>query len=266
MYKRREKVGYFLLGFIILVIVGLSLFQTPETTEEWIDMLFFLFLAVFVLIIIIISRSQYNKVKDFQIPNSEQQLLNLNHVVIKMDVALIPRRLLFENDGKFIGVVKPMGISWWMYPFLILDSSFILFLPLTYGFITHDGKTQFTFQKKGWFKQVKLTIFDQENREIGTYIQEELKASLHIKGKLLNEKEEEILSIKASGIYGDFRWDDEVGNQWAYFYNGKFPHEYTNIFRDTHNDIIELSDKLSKQDKIRLLAVIGYVFMERVKP
>ena len=192
-------------------------------------------------------------------------MLDLNHVVIKKDVGFTPRLLLFEKDGKFIGMVKPLKIPWWMFPFRIFNKSMLELFSLTYGFISHDGETQFTFRKKGWLKQVKLTIFDQENKEIGTYIQEELKALFHIKGKLFNEKEEQILSIKASGFSGDFSWDDEEGNQWAYFYNGKFPHEYTDIFRDTHNDIVELSDNLSNLNKIRLLAVIGYLFMARVK-
>lgn len=265
MYKRRENLGYIFLGFVILVILGWVLLRPPESTGEWLEMLVFLIPIGLVFSIILLSRSQYNKVKDFQIPNSEQQLLDLNHVVIKKDAALIPRLLLFEKDGKFIGMVKPLEIPWWMYPLLILDSSFMIFFPLTYGFIKHDGKTQFIFQKKGWLKQVKLTICDQENKEIGTYIQEELKALFHIKGELFNEEAEQILSIKASGFSGSFSWNDEEGNQWAYFYNGKFPHEYTDIFRDTQNDIVELSDKLSKQDKIRLLAVIGYLFISRVK-
>ncbi len=265
MYKRREKLGYVFLGFVILIIVGWSLFQTPETTGEWLEMLFFLFPLGLVFTIIIMSRSHYKKVKDIDIPHSEQRVLDLNHVVIKKDVGFTPRLLLFEKDGKFIGMVKPLNIPWWVYPFRIFNESMLELFPLTYGFIYHDGETQFTFQKKGWLKQVKLTIFDQENKGIGTYIQEELKALFHIKGKLFNEKEDPILSIKASGLSGDFSWNDEAGNQWAYFYNGKFPHEYTDIFRDTHNDIVELSDKLSKQDKIRLLGVIGYLFMARVK-
>jgi len=191
--------------------------------------------------------------------------LNLNHVVIKMDAALIPRLLLFEKDGRYIGMVKPLKIPWWMYPFITFNTSSMTFFPLTYGFISHDDEIQFTFRKKGWLKQVELTIFDQDNHIIGTYIQEELKALFHVKGELVNEKGEPILSIKASGFSGDFSWKDDQGNQWAYFYNGKFPHEYTDIFMDKHNDIVALSDKLFKQDKTRLLAVIGYLFMDRIK-
>ena len=257
--------GYVFLGVVILIIVGWLLLETPETTGEWLKMLVFLFPLGFLFAIIISNQSHFNKVQDMGIPNSQQQLIDLNHVVIKKDAGLIPRLLLFEKNGEFIGMVKPVNIPWWMYPFCLFNESILEFFPLTYRFISHEGETQFTFQKKGSLKQVKLTIFDQENKEIGTYIQEELKALFHIKGKLFNEKEEPILSIKASGFSGDFSWNDEEGNQWAYFYNGKFPHEYTDIFRDTHNDIVELSDTISNQDKIRLLAVIGYLFIARVR-
>ncbi|RKQ18150.1 hypothetical protein D8M05_01740 [Oceanobacillus bengalensis] len=263
-FKLPYTLGYVFLGFIILVIIGWTLFNTPKTTGEWLEMLFFLFPLGLVFAIIFSSRSHYNKVKDIDFPNSKQRLLDLNHVVIKKDVGFTPRLLFFEKDGNFIGIMKPLEIPWWMFPFRIFNESLHELFPLTYGFISHDEETQFTFRKTGWLKQVKLTIFDRENQDIGTYIQEELKALFRIKGKLYNEKDEEVLSIEASGFSGDFRWKDEEGKQWAYFYNGKFPHEYKNIFRDTHNDIVELSDTLSKQDKVRLLAVIGYLFMARV--
>lgn len=265
MYKRREKFGYFFLGFILLVIVGWLLFQTPNTQGEWLEMLILLVPLGFVVSIIFISRSHYNKVKSVNIPRSEKQLLDLDHTVIKKDAGVIPRLLLFEKDGQFIGTVKPLDIPWWMYPICIFNESMLEFFPLTYGFIDSNEEIQFTFRKTGWLKQIKLTIFNIENHKIGTYIQEELNTLFQIKGKLLNEKDDKVISIQASGFYGDFRWQDEEGNQWAYFYNGKFPQTYTTIFRDIHNDIVQLSDDLHKPDKIRLLAVIGFLFMYRIK-
>lgn len=265
MYKRREKLGYIFLGFIILVIIGWLLFQTPATLGEWLEMLIFLVPLGLIVSIIIISRFHYNKVKNVDIPHSKKQLLDLDHTVIKKDVGLIPRLLLFEKDGKFIGVIKPLHIPWWMYPFCILNESLLELFSLTYGFISSNGEIQFTFRNTGRLKQLKLTIFNQENKKIGTYIQEEWKALFQIKGKLLNEKEEKIISIQASGFYGDFSWKDKDGNQWAYFYNGKFPHEYTKVFRDMQNDIVKLSNDLSKQEKVLLLAVIGCLFMFRIK-
>lgn len=265
MYKRRERLGYIFLGLIILIMIGWLIFQTPGTTKEWLEMLFFLFPLGLVLSIIIISHSHYKKVENVDIPHSEQQLHDLDHIVIKKDVDVVPRLLLFEKDGKFIGILKPVKIRWWAYPVCMFNESVLVLLPITYVFLSHDEQIQFTFQKNGWFKHVKLTIFDEEDQLIGTYIQEELKSLFQIQGQLLNEKEELILSIKASGFSGNFRWEDEDGNQWAYFYNGKFPHEYTDIFRDTYNHIVELSDRISNQNKTRLLAVIGYLFMARVK-
>jgi hypothetical protein len=60
MYKRREKLGYIFLGLFILVVAGWTLFLTPETTREWLEMLFFLVPVGFILSIILISRSRYN--------------------------------------------------------------------------------------------------------------------------------------------------------------------------------------------------------------
>jgi len=100
---------------------------------------------------------------------------------------------------------------------------------------------------------------------MGTYLQEELKALFHIKGKLLNEKEEPMITIQGSGFSGDFQWKDEAGKTWASFYNDRFPHEYTEIFRDTYNDLVQLSDSISKQEKTLLLAVVGYLFMAQIK-
>ncbi|WP_051302467.1 hypothetical protein [Salibacterium aidingense] len=206
MYKRRENLGYVFLGFMILVFAGWPLFQPPETTGEWLEMLVFLLPLGLIFSIIFTSRSHYNKVKGLDIPNSKQLLPDLNHVVIKKDAGLIPRLLLFEKDGKFIGMMKPLHVSWWMLPFGMFNESLFRLFPFTYGFISHDSTTQFTFRKTGWLKQVTLTILDRENREIGTYIQEELKALFRITGRLLDEKQEEIMTIQASGFSGDFRW------------------------------------------------------------
>lgn len=265
MYKRREKAGYLFLILLILLMIGWLLFFPPKAKGEWVELLFFLLPIAYIISVIMISRSQYEKVRQLHIPTSEQSLIDLDHVVIKKDATFIKRLLLFEKDGKFIGEIRPYTISWWMYPFLILDSSIIDFFPLTYQFVTHDGKRKFSFRKKDEWKRLKLTIFDEEQHKIGTYIQEEWKSLFSIKGELVNEKEEPILSIVASGFSGDFKWSDEEGNVWAYFYNGKFPHEYTTIFRDSKNDIVELSNELSLDDKIRLLAVISYLFLARIK-
>lgn len=265
MYKSREKLGWVFLVFVILLIVSWALLKSPQTTGEWMEMLYFLLPIGFVISYILINRSRHNKVKDFQVQYSGHQLLDLNHVIIKKDASLLPKLLLFDKDGSFIGMVKPVNVSWWKYPFLLPRDAAIEFFPLSYAFVSHDGNTLMTFRKTGWLRQVKLSIFNEENRKIGSYAQKKWKDFIHFKGQIFNEKEETILSIKASGFSGSFSWKDSNGRQWAYFYNGKFPHEYTHLFRDSQNDIVELSDTLSIQDKTRVLAVIGYFFINRIK-
>lgn len=265
MYKRREKFGYIFLGIILLIILLWTLFNTPEAQVEWLEMLFFLFPIGLIVVVISRSRSHFNKVKDMAIVNSSQEIIDVDHVVIKKDVSFTPRLLLFEKEGNFIGMMKPLNIPWWMHPFQLFNESMLELFPLRYGFIDSNGEVKFTFHKQGWLKQVNLTIFDKENKEIGKYIQEEMKTLFQIKGNLFNEEGVSLLNIKASGFSGSFSWNDEGDKQWAYFYNGKFPHENTDLFRDTKNDIVELSNTLSKENKIRLLSVIGYLFMTRIR-
>ncbi|MGX7596742.1 hypothetical protein ACWNS2_16165 [Planococcus plakortidis] len=265
MYKKREKLAYVFLAVTVLVAAGWLIFQTPESSREWWELLFFLLPIGLSISIIAISRSHYHKVKDIEIPHSGKQLLELKELVIKKDAAFVPRLLLFEKSGGFVGNVEMTSIKWWMYPLLLRDASLLTLFPMTYRFLGDDGKTQLSFRKTRWLKQSKLEIFSAENNMLGTYIQEELKAIINIKGKLYNERQELILPIQASGFSGSFSWNDQQERRWAYFYNGMFPHEYTHLFRDMQNDIVELSGDISEEDKIRLLAVIGYLFFTRIK-
>ena len=264
MYKKREKLAYVFLALTVLMVVGWLIFQTPESTEEWWEMLFFLLPFGLVISFIAISRSHYNKVKDLEIPKSTKSLSELKELVIKKDAAFIPRLLLFEKSGEFIGSIEMKRLKWWMYPLLLREASLLTMFPMTYVFLGDDGEIRLSFRKTGGVKQSKLMIYDTENKMIGTYIQEELKAMINIKGKLYNERQEFILPIQASGFSGNFSWNDQQDQRWAYFYNGMFPHEYTDLFKDTQYDIVELSENISEEDKTRLFAVIGYLFFTRI--
>lgn len=66
-----------------------------------------------------------------------------------------------------------------------------------------------------------------------------------------------------SGFSGDFNLVDEEGRCWADFYNGRFPHEYTELFRDIDNDIVGLSGQLREDEKQLVIGAVGFLFMER---
>lgn len=265
MYKRRENMAWiFLVGTLVIASLW-GIFRTPETSMEWLDFSVFLVPFTFTIAIVLVSRHQQNKVKDLTIPVFEESLTAVQHLVIKKDVAFLPRLLLFQKDGRFVGTIKPVDLPRWKTALLLVNKTFVTILPLRFGIHRHDGKTMGTFEKRGWFRKSELKIFDHQHQFIGRYVQDEWKHLIHVRGQLFSEQDEVLLDIKASGTLGDFKWLDSDGKQLAYFFNGKFPHEYTHIFRDSHNDIVELAPELSDEEKIRLLSVIGYLFMNRLE-
>lgn len=263
MYKRRERMAWIFLSGTLLVVGLWGYFQFPETSREWLDFSVFLLPISFCVAVILVSRFQYKKVKDISVPLFTETLQSINHIVIKKDVAFLPRLFLFQKNGQFIGTVKPYEIPLWKTVLLVLNRSFISILPLRFGILHHNGQLLGLYEKKGWIRRVHMMIFNQERQPIGQYIQHEWKHLLHVRGELFTEQDELLLEIAASGFLGDFKWLDAEGKQIAYFYNGKFPHEYTHLFRDSHNDIVELSPDLSVENKIRLISVISFLFMNR---
>ncbi|MFS0749424.1 hypothetical protein [Oceanobacillus sp. 1P07AA] len=263
MYKRRVTTSYILLGLVACVIVGYAYVEPPKTTADWGEFAVFLIPVVMLVTIVVLNKKHYNKTVSVDIPNSARLIFDLDHFVMKKDVAFFPRLLCFEKDGNYVGSLEPINIPWYVYPFGFFYSSLVVHFPLTYAFIDNQENTLFTFKQKG-FKTTVLTIYNEHDQKIGIYKQEEFKSLLNIKGELFDENNEFLLPITVSGASGNFSLNCEE-EQWAYFYNGRFPHEYTKIFRDVDNDIVEVSDTLSKENKVRLLAVIGFLFIARIR-
>ncbi|MDX8045835.1 hypothetical protein SH601_07505 [Gracilibacillus sp. S3-1-1] len=264
MYKRRERLAL-IIFFLTLIISGLFLlFNMPNTMNEWFEFSSILLLLLFMITIAGISRSKYEKVKDVAFPFSEQTLESMDHIVLKKDATFIPRLLVFEKTGEFLGTFQLTGLSWWQYP-LLLNEAFLSLLPIKMSFVTYQGDKVLTFKRRGIIKQTFLDVYDENDQFIGQYHQEELKSIFTIKGKLLDQNGQLILPVKASGAYGDFDICDQENHRWAYFYNGRFPHEYTAVFKELDNDIIELSNQIDSEKKKLLLAMIAYMFSTRQK-
>ncbi|MFC7320601.1 hypothetical protein [Halobacillus campisalis] len=262
MYKRREKLAYIYLTIILLVFGGYITWNIPANRSEWLETLFFLGPVLLIIFIAVSSRNHYNKVKDLSIPHSKKPIIDLDHIVLKQDSSAITRLLAFENSGELIGKYQPAQLPKWLFPIAVFKSSLLTLFPFKTSFVSSDGNTLFTFERKG-FKKSSITVYDQKDEVLGVYQQEEFKGLFHIKGELKDENDQSILPVKVSGTSGDFTLKDHANRRWAYFYNGRFPHEYTKIFRDTDNDIVEISNAITLKEKKLLLALIGYLFLER---
>ncbi|MGP4077195.1 hypothetical protein [Halobacillus sp. K22] len=262
MYKRREKLAYSLTGVLILVMAGYLVWNLPETSQEWLEAVVLLVPVIFMVMIAGSSRHKYNKVKALSIPEASGSLMESDHVIWKSDAVSLPRLLAFEKNGAYFGMLKMEKLPWWSHPIVFFQKSILSFIPSTYSFYTQEGEKLFSFRRNG-FKETNVTIYDKEGNHLGTYIQEEFRSLFKVKGEIKDEKNLSVLSVKASGTSGDFSLSDEDGHRWAHFYNGRFPHEYTKLFRDVDNDIVELSNELSLKNKRLLLAVISFLFMNR---
>ncbi|MCA0987495.1 hypothetical protein [Guptibacillus algicola] len=262
MFKRREKMSY--VGLVLLLcFTGVFLaFNMPKTNSEWVEVLALLIPVLFMGFIALNSRKKYKEMKDMEFPQSAFSLLDCNHLILKQDATMTPSLLSFEKDGSFVGMYQLVDIRWWLYPIVLFQSSLLSFFPHKVAFFSNEGEKVFSFRREG-IKRTKVTVFDSEDNVIGTYEQEEFKSLVNLKGELKDENGSRILPVKISGFSGDFHLKNEEGKRWAYFYNGRFPHEYTKIFKDMDNDIVEVSDQLSEKNKILLLSLIGFVFMER---
>ncbi|WP_163583122.1 hypothetical protein [Gracilibacillus saliphilus] len=264
MYKRRERLALIFLGVITLIFAGFLIVETPSNTDEWLEAGSMLVPFIFLIIIASMSRYKYQNVKDVDIPLSARTIEDIDHVVLKKDATFITQLLVFEQTGSFLGTYKFTSLAWWQYPIAILMSSLFSFLPYSVSYFSNQDEKLFTFKRKG-FKKTILDVYDEKNCFIGQYEQEEFKSILQIKGRILDRDGQMILPVKASGGNGDFDIRDQDGLRWSYFYNGRFPHEYTEVFKEIDNDMVEFSNRISREQKILLLAMIGYMFLNRSK-
>jgi hypothetical protein len=262
MYKRREKVACIVFLSIVLLGGGFIVITKPDSAKQWMESVLVLAPALMMLGMAVASRRNYNKVKDAEIPESKADIVGLNHIVIKKDAAWLPRLLVFEKTGSFIGTVHLKQLPWWAYPVILYKSSSITFFPIEMVFTSSKGDVVFSCIRKG-FKQSVVEIFGPGGKPAGSYIQEEFKSIVNIKGELRDNEGATLLKVKSSGFTGDFTLYDGEGRLWAHFYSGRFPHEYTTIFRDVYNDMVEMSDRLSEQHKILLLGMVAYMFLNR---
>ncbi|WP_377890089.1 hypothetical protein [Alkalihalobacillus sp. R86527] len=262
MFKRREKSAYVVLVLLFALGAVFLAFNMPETNREWLEVLMLLLPVLFMVFVAVNSRQKYNQVKDMEIPQSSSSLLACNHIILKQDASMIPRLLSFEKSGSFVGRFELINLWWCHYPIVWFQSSLMSLFPHKVAFFTNEGEKLFSFKREG-FKNTRLTVYDDHEDVIGTYEQEEFKSFVKQNGEIKDKNGELLLAVNVSGFSGDFHLKDEEGHRWAYFYNGRFPHEYTKIFKDMDNDIVEVSDRLTEKNKILLLSFIGFTFLER---
>ncbi|MFB4161550.1 hypothetical protein ACE1TF_16890 [Geomicrobium sp. JSM 1781026] len=255
MYLRRIYASYILSVIVAIILLVLIFF-----TNDWLGSLPLFVLMIGSIAIIPVSHYKYNQVKDLVVPQSEIPMLQLDHLVIQRNVAYFPQLLFFQKDGSYVGTAKLQTLPWYGYllsPFF--KSDLITILPFTYTMYDESEREVMHLQKRGWFLKSYVTIMNEDGHHIGSYEQEDYRI-FSIQGKLKDATDQLLLPIHAD-FTTSFTLTDDHKRQWASFYQGRFPHEYTHIFRDMENHIVELSDSLEETDHRRLLGVLTFLFL-----
>ncbi|EZH66162.1 hypothetical protein DH09_09495 [Bacillaceae bacterium JMAK1] len=261
MYKRRIYLSY-IFTFVLLTSITIFLIvDLPITTEDWFEYILFYCLTLAFAIMIPVSHVKYNKVKDLEVPKADEHLIHLDHLVIQSNVAYIKELLLFTKKGQYVGKAKVSKIPWYIWPFTVLfKNDLLIFIPWTYTIYDHQDQKCITIKRTGWGIKSTLTIKDEKDDHIGTYVQDELRM-FNIRGTLLDEKDQLVLPIEAD-LTGSFRFEDHNSDVVAEYYQGRFPHEYTKLFRDMENHIVYFHRDLSEKEQKRLYGVLTFVFLQ----
>lgn len=140
MYKRRMKAATVISVMIFMIAIGAMLIDFPQKAEEWMNVVSIGMVGLFIGILALSSRKKYLKVVNIHIPEKKISIQALDHLVLKKDIGIFPRLLLFKKDGHFIGKVKPVRTPIIFYPLsFILQDTLIMLLPITYGLFSKDG-------------------------------------------------------------------------------------------------------------------------------
>ncbi|MCP3027205.1 hypothetical protein [Halobacillus sp. A5] len=264
LYKRRMK-GSLVLSIIIgVTAIAVGILAPPLSGEDWFSLSSISALSLFMLGASAASRRKYHQLLKLDIPESEESLIHLDHLVIKQDSGLLPKLMLFLKSGASVGYVKAVSVPFWAYPLSIFIRNGVTFLPLTFAMYSSRGEQKFRLKRKG-IRQSIVTVEDHNGEVLGTYVQNDFKSLMTMKGKIYDRDNKLLLPVLIKGASGDFTLRDEEGRQWAHFYNGYFPHEYTKIFSDIDNDIVDINNQLENEEKHLLIAVICFLFLQRRK-
>ncbi|WP_018924339.1 hypothetical protein [Salsuginibacillus kocurii] len=264
MYQRRRNVSLILTGILLLISLIIFSFTPFNSADDWFA---FVYMGIGLLLCLgtaSISNHKLKQVQGHNLPESDASLFEANHIVIKKDVGLFPRLLLFQKNGAYAGVIKPLHIPWYCYPFGILLKESAIYLPITYGVYNSKDEIVMHLHIRGFLKaKSNVQITNAAKEHIGDYTQFDFQNLVNIRGELTKPDGDLVLAIQTKGFMGDFRLIDDNGVTWAHFYNGYFPHNYTHLFRDIDNSIVDLNLHLAERQKKLLLGFIAFSFLQR---
>lgn len=188
----------------------------------------------------------------FSTKKHDQGLADLNdhslrQFIVKTDVWLFKRLLIFDVNGKYVGMTK---IEIKDFKSLLLShlSYYNIIVPLLYKIYDHEGHVVCMFKRAG-FKSAIVNIYDKNQDDIGKIEFDEFKTLFKFSGHAF-------FKDKKYRISSELLFEDAESHlmKLSSFQNRV---EYHYIFRDMYNETATLRSPISTEEgKVGLAALV----------
>ena len=177
----------------------------------------------------------------------------LDRFIVKTDVWFFKRLLIFDTDGKYVGMTK-IDINGIKSFFLSHLSYYNIIVPLLYRIYDHEGNVICMFKRAG-FKSAVVNIFDADGESIGRVEFDEFKTLIKFSGHAFTENGTYQISSEI------FFEDAESSLMKLSSFKNRVEYHY--IFRDMNNETAELKSPISETEGKVGLAVLALLYYFR---
>lgn len=177
----------------------------------------------------------------------------LNRFIVKTDVWFFKRLLIFDTDGKYVGITK-MEITSFKSLLLSQLSYYKILVPIPYKIFDHEGNIVCIFKREG-FKSAIVNIYNSHHEFIGKVEFDEVRTLLKFSGHAFVGDDKYKISSELffedaqSEIINLSSFDNRV--------------EYHYIFRDMYNETATLKSPISTEEGKVGLAVLAMLYYLR---
>lgn len=177
----------------------------------------------------------------------------LNCFIVKTDVWFFKRLLIFDADGKYVGLTK-MEINSFKSLLLSQLSYYKILVPIPYKIFDHEGNIVCIFKREG-FKSAVVNIYNGHHECIGKVEFDEVRTLLKFSGHAFVGDNKYKISSKL--FFEDTQ--SEIINLSSF--NNRIEYHY--IFRDISNEVAVLKEPISTDNGKVGLAVLAILYYLR---
>lgn len=256
----------FRIGLLALLFVPIVAYLTYIDIFLDLEPLFIVgIFAVFLLIGSFYFKNTGNKLPDFSTTISSKEFM-VSEFNFQHDISWYSRLYLVSHEGEQLYVIEPTVkklIPRYLTFFTLVSSG--LLIPITYNVMTLDRTRIFSFTVKNEWKQFRVTILNEQDEQIATYVQPWGESALKNKGVIYHPNQSAWRNIEAKNMSGDIDIRDDDNLITASYRFGMFPYTLHPAFHAFSKNIhIKLGSHISNDERKVYLAIFYFWLYESI--